>query len=52
MNDTLKQLYERKSVRAFTEREITAEDIPLSCRLLYVSAGLTLILVLALQLLL
>ena len=33
-------------------REITAEDIPLSCRLLYVSAGLTLILVLALQLLL
>lgn len=33
-------------------REITAEDIPLSCRLLYVSAGLTLIQVLALQLLL
>lgn len=33
-------------------REITAEDIPLSCRLLYISADLTLILVLALQILL
>lgn len=26
MNETLKQLYERKSVRAFTDREITAEE--------------------------
>ena len=32
MNDTLKQLFERKSVRAFTEREITAEEKALILR--------------------
>lgn len=32
MNDTLKQLYKRKSVRAFTEREITAEEKALILR--------------------
>ena len=32
MNETLKQLYERKSVRAFTERDITAEEKALILR--------------------